>query len=62
MPYERDVRAFDQRAAAYDSGWLGRVHAEISDRVVDLAPRQEPAPRRVLDVGSSPGTPTAWRW
>jgi len=55
MPYERDVRAFDQRAATYDSGWLGRVHAEISDRVADLALRQEPAPRRVLDVGSGTG-------
>lgn len=55
MPYERDVRAFDQRAASYDAGWLGRMHHEISDRVVDLALRQVAEPRRVLDVGSGTG-------
>jgi ubiquinone/menaquinone biosynthesis C-methylase UbiE len=55
MPYERDVRAFDQRAASYDDGWLGRLHHEISDRVADLALRQVPAPRRVLDVGAGTG-------
>jgi ubiquinone/menaquinone biosynthesis C-methylase UbiE len=55
MPYERDVEAFDRRAATYESGSLGRVHLEISDRVADLALRQAPAPRRVLDVGSGTG-------
>ena len=55
MPYERDVRVFDQRAATYDSGWLGRMHHEISGRVADLALRQVPAPRRVLDVGAGTG-------
>jgi ubiquinone/menaquinone biosynthesis C-methylase UbiE len=55
MPYERDVRAFDQRADTYESGWLGRLHHEISDRVAELALRQVPAPRRVLDVGSGTG-------
>jgi ubiquinone/menaquinone biosynthesis C-methylase UbiE len=55
MPHERDVRAFDQRAATYDSGWLGRMHHEISSRVADLALRQDPAPRRVLDVGAGTG-------
>ena len=55
MPYERDVQAFDQRAATYDSGWLGDLHHAISDRVADLALRQVPAPRRVLDVGSGTG-------
>jgi ubiquinone/menaquinone biosynthesis C-methylase UbiE len=55
MPYERDVQAFDQRAGTYESGWLGRLHHEISDRVADLALRQVPAPRRVLDVGAGTG-------
>jgi ubiquinone/menaquinone biosynthesis C-methylase UbiE len=55
MPYERDVEAFDRRAATYESGWLGRVHLEISARVADLTLRQAPAPRRVLDVGSGTG-------
>jgi ubiquinone/menaquinone biosynthesis C-methylase UbiE len=55
MPYERDVEAFNRRAAAYESGSLGRVHLEVSDRVANLALRQAPAPRRVLDVGSGTG-------
>jgi ubiquinone/menaquinone biosynthesis C-methylase UbiE len=55
MPHERDVEAFDRRAATYESGWLGRVHLEISDRLADLALREVPAPRRVLDVGSGTG-------
>jgi len=55
MPHDRDVQAFDDRAATYESGYLGRLHHEISDRVADLALRQVPAPRRVLDVGSGTG-------
>jgi len=55
MPYDRDVKAFDDRAATYESGYLGRLHHEISDRVADLALRQVPAPRRILDVGSGTG-------
>jgi len=55
MPYDRDVQAFDDRAASYESGWRGRLHQEISDRVVALCLSQAPAPRRVLDVGSGTG-------
>jgi ubiquinone/menaquinone biosynthesis C-methylase UbiE len=55
MPYERDVRAFDERAASYDSGPLGRMHRDICDRVADLALNLAPAPRRVLDVGAGTG-------
>lgn len=55
MPYDRDVRAFDERAASYESGRHGQLHKEISDRVVELALRQVPAPRRVLDVGCGTG-------
>ena len=33
MPYDRDVQAFDERAASYESGRRGQLHKEISDRV-----------------------------
>ena len=55
MPYDRDVQAFDDRAASYESGRHGRLHQDISDRVVALCLRQVPAPRRVLDVGCGTG-------
>jgi ubiquinone/menaquinone biosynthesis C-methylase UbiE len=55
MPHDRDVQAFDDRAATYESGFLGRLHHEISDRVAALALRQVPTPRRILDVGSGTG-------
>lgn len=55
MPYDRDVRAFDERAASYESGRHGQLHKEISDRVVELALSRVPAPRRVLDVGCGTG-------
>jgi ubiquinone/menaquinone biosynthesis C-methylase UbiE len=55
MPDDRDVQAFDERAASYESGRHGRLHKEISDRVVELALNCRPAPRRVLDVGCGTG-------
>jgi ubiquinone/menaquinone biosynthesis C-methylase UbiE len=55
MPHDRDVRAFDERAASYESGRHGQLHKEISDRVVELALSLVPAPRRVLDVGCGTG-------
>ena len=53
--HEQDVQAFDERAASYESGRYGRLHQEISDRVVELALSLVPAPRRVLDVGCGTG-------
>lgn len=55
MPDDRDVQAFDERAASYESGRRGQLHKEISDRVVALALNRAPAPRRVLDVGCGTG-------
>ena len=55
MPHDRDVQAFDERAASYESGRHGQLHKEICDRVVELALRCAPAPRRVLDVGCGTG-------
>jgi ubiquinone/menaquinone biosynthesis C-methylase UbiE len=55
MPRNRDVQAFDERAASYESGRHGQLHKEICDRAVDLALSRVPAPRRVLDVGCGTG-------
>jgi ubiquinone/menaquinone biosynthesis C-methylase UbiE len=55
MNRQRDIGAFDQRAPAYEEGWLGRLHHEIGDRTADLALRCAPSPRRVLDVGCGTG-------
>ena len=55
MPRDRDVAAFAKRAEAYEEGWLGRLHHEISDRTANLALARVPAPQRVLDVGSGTG-------
>jgi len=55
VPYDRDVQAFDDRAASYESGRHGQLHKEISDRVVEFALSRVPAPRRILDVGCGTG-------
>jgi ubiquinone/menaquinone biosynthesis C-methylase UbiE len=55
VPADRDVVAFDQRAAHYEHGWLGRLHAEIAERVATLALSMHPAPSHVLDVGCGTG-------
>ncbi len=55
MPRDRDVAAFAERAEGYEEGWRGRLHREISDRTMQLALAQVPAPHRVLDVGSGTG-------
>ena len=55
MAHDRDVAAFDERAAGYESGWLGRLHLDIADRAADLALACSPAPRRILDVGCGTG-------
>jgi ubiquinone/menaquinone biosynthesis C-methylase UbiE len=55
VPYERDVQAFDERAASYESGWLGQFHRDLADRAVRIALATVPAATRVLDVGSGTG-------
>jgi ubiquinone/menaquinone biosynthesis C-methylase UbiE len=54
-PPDRDVAAFDERAAGYESGRLGQWHLEIADRTAARALACQPAPRRVLDVGCGTG-------
>ena len=55
VPSDRDVAAFDERAATYDSGWLGRLHHEISDKTAAIAAAAAKTPERVLDVGCGTG-------
>jgi ubiquinone/menaquinone biosynthesis C-methylase UbiE len=52
---DRDVAAFDERAAGYESGWLGKLHRDIADRVADLALTSSPKPQRILDIGCGTG-------
>lgn len=55
MPPYRDVGAYDDRAAHYEQGWLGRLHHTIGDRTAALATSTVAAPQRVLDVGCGTG-------
>jgi len=55
VPRDRDVDAFDRRAARYENGRIGRLHRDIADRTVDLALSCAPGARRVLDVGCGTG-------
>ncbi|MFY9928138.1 MAG: class I SAM-dependent methyltransferase [Streptosporangiaceae bacterium] len=55
MPQHRDVAAFDQRAAGYGEGWLGRLHRDMADRAAALAREAAGSPRSILDVGCGPG-------
>jgi ubiquinone/menaquinone biosynthesis C-methylase UbiE len=55
MARDRDVEAFAERARGYESGWLGKLHRDIVDRVADIALACSPSPRRVLDVGCGTG-------
>jgi hypothetical protein len=51
---DRDVTAFDRRAAGYESGAIGRMHQRIVESVADFALAASPAPRRVLDSDAEP--------
>ena len=55
MTRDRDVQAFEDRAAGYETGYRGRLHDEIVTRTVDVALARCPAPDRVLDVGCGTG-------
>lgn len=52
---DRDIAAFDRRAARYEEGWLGRWHAEVVRATAALAVRERPGARTVLDVGCGTG-------
>ncbi|HUZ90114.1 MAG TPA: class I SAM-dependent methyltransferase [Candidatus Acidoferrales bacterium] len=55
MGPERDVAAFDERAARYESGWRGRLHHEIADRTAAIGLEFRESPDRILDVGCGTG-------
>jgi ubiquinone/menaquinone biosynthesis C-methylase UbiE len=55
VSYERDVQAFNDRAASYEAGRLGQLHRDFADRAIRIALAVAPAPARVLDVGSGTG-------
>ena len=55
MARDRDVAAFDRRAAAYEHGWLAAWHDRITVRAADLATRVAPRAQRVLDIGCGTG-------
>ena len=55
MASDRDVGAFQERAAGYESGWLGQLHHDIADRAAELAESCSPEPERILDVGCGTG-------
>lgn len=52
---ERDLAAFDSRAAHYEQGWLGRLHHDVAKRSVAIALAAHPKPSAVLDVGCGTG-------
>jgi ubiquinone/menaquinone biosynthesis C-methylase UbiE len=55
MTRDRDVQAFHDRSSGYESGYRGRLHADIATRATDLALAYSPSPDRVLDVGCGTG-------
>jgi ubiquinone/menaquinone biosynthesis C-methylase UbiE len=52
---DRDVQAFHDRSPDYETGYRGRLHAEVVTRSLDLALAHYPSPDRVLDVGCGTG-------
>ena len=55
MSPDRDVAAFDERAASYESGWLGHLHHDIADHTAAVAESSVHDPKRILDVGCGTG-------
>jgi ubiquinone/menaquinone biosynthesis C-methylase UbiE len=55
MGRDRDVAAFDRRAASYEHGWLAAWHDRITARSADIATRAAPGAQRILDVGCGTG-------
>lgn len=53
---DSDVRKFNERAAHYETDWLGRTfHQQVQRSTLDLAARITAAPGAILDVGCGTG-------
>jgi ubiquinone/menaquinone biosynthesis C-methylase UbiE len=55
MPNDRDVAAFEARAAHYEHGPLGRLHRDLADKTLGVALTLDVTPQRILDVGCGTG-------
>jgi ubiquinone/menaquinone biosynthesis C-methylase UbiE len=54
---DKDVREFNDRAAHYETDWLGRAfHLPVQRATLDIAARRMPSPRAILDVGCGTGS------
>lgn len=49
------MQAFEERAARYETGWLGKLHRDIVERSAAIALGCAPQARRALDVGCGTG-------
>lgn len=52
---DRDVAAFDRRAASYERDWAARWHRQVTERIAELVLAAAPTPVRALDVGCGTG-------
>ena len=53
---DQDVRKFNERAAHYETDWLGRTfHQQVQRLTIDLAARLPADPSAILDVGCGTG-------
>lgn len=55
MVRHRDVQAFDERSAHYESGWIGEWHRRIARHTADIAIECAPHAAHILDVGCGTG-------
>lgn len=54
---DQDVRTFNERAAHYETDWLGRTfHQRVQRLTIDLAAGIVTDPRAILDVGCGTGS------
>lgn len=54
---DQDVRKFNERAAHYETDWLGRTfHQQVQRLTIDLASRIAADPSAILDVGCGTGS------
>lgn len=55
MARDRDIAAFDRRAASYERDWAAGWHRQVTERMAELVLATVPTPVRALDVGCGTG-------